>query len=153
MDSSHPRVGDPPTSETLVITPECLIPRSEIRFRTSRGGGPGGQHVNKVETRVELLFDVAGSRALTGEQRDRLLGKLGARIDGAGILRVVSSASRSQWQNKERAVENFVCLVREALKRRIRRKKTRPTSSSRERRLRRKKQHGQTKQLRKRPEA
>ena len=152
MDTTHLRDAGRPASGALVITPECRIPRSELSFRTSRGGGPGGQHVNKVETRVELLFNIAKSQSLSRDQRARLLEKLGTRLDADGVLRVVCSASRSQWQNKERAVDRFVRLIREALKRRAVRKKTRPSSSSRERRIHAKKRRAETKQLRKPPE-
>lgn len=144
--------GDTASTGILQITPACSVRRSELSFRTSRSGGPGGQHVNKVETRVELLFDVRHSSSLSADQRERILEKLSRRIDADGVLRVVASASRSQWENKERAIEAFADLVREALKIRPMRKKTRPSGSSRERRLRQKKRRQQTKVMRRRPE-
>jgi len=136
----------------LVISPACSVRRSEITFRTSRSGGPGGQHVNKVETRVELLFDVRRSSSLSGVQRERILERLSARIDAGGVIHIVASASRSQWENKERAIEAFVTLVRDALKVRPVRKKTRPSASARERRLLQKKRRHQAKLLRRPPQ-
>ena len=136
----------------LVISPDCSVRRSEITFRTSRSGGPGGQHVNKVETRVELLFDVRRSPSLSGIQRERILEKLSTRIDSGGVIHVVASASRSQWENKERAIEAFVALVRDSLKVRPVRKKTRPSASARERRLLHKKRRRLAKLLRRPPQ-
>jgi ribosome-associated protein len=151
VESTRQQPSDGDTPAVLVITAGCRIPRSSLSFRTSRSGGPGGQHVNKVETRVELLFDVAGSPHLSEYQRTRILDRLRTRIDAQGLLHVVSGASRSQWQNKERAVERFVQLMREGLKPRAVRKKTRPSASAREKRLHRKKERGETKRLRRPP--
>lgn len=127
------------------------IPSHEFRFRTSRSGGPGGQNVNKLETRVELLFDVRNSSALNDEQKERILEKLTSRIDEEGILRVVAQESRSQWENKQRAIERLNELVQKALRPQKRRVKTKPTSASRKRRIERKKKRGETKRLRARP--
>ena len=148
-DASHPQPED--TAGRLFIAPGCRIALSSLSFRTSRSGGPGGQHVNKVETKVELLFDVAGSTELTGAQRDRIRERLASRIDDRGMLHIVSAASRSQWKNREKAVEKFVQLLRDALKPRVPRKKTRPSSSAREKRLRSKRHRSETKQMRKPP--
>ena len=136
----------------LVVTPQCAVRRSEIAFRTSRSGGPGGQHVNKVETRVELLFDVRRSPSLSDDQRERIVEKLSTRIDARGVIHVVASASRSQSENKERALETFVALLRDALKVRPVRKRTRPSASARERRLLQKKRRQQAKLMRRRPQ-
>lgn len=153
MEKTSRSPGDQTREGELVITSACSLRRAELSFRTSRSGGPGGQHVNKVETRVELLFDVQRSPSLSGDQRKRILEKLPGRIDAGGVLHVVASASRSQWENKERAIEIFVALLRDALKIRRVRKKTRPSASSRERRLLQKKRRQEAKRLRKRPEA
>jgi len=132
----------------IEITKSLLIPMSEVRFRTSRSGGPGGQNVNKLETRVELEFDVRSSPNLSDHQRARILDGLASRIDSSGILRIVSSESRSQWKNKQQAIEKFAKLLRKALVPRKKRIRTRPSKGSRERRLQSKKLHGEKKKLR-----
>lgn len=133
----------------LPITGSVRVPVSELEFRTSRSSGPGGQNVNKLETRVELLFDVAHSPSLNGEQRERVLLNLGSRIDDTGMLHISSQRSRSQWENKQITIEKLVSLLRDALKIRKKRIKTAPTRSSNETRVRRKKKHSQKKKLRK----
>src|SRR6478609_2266156 len=85
----------------LDVSPELRLPLTELEFRATRSGGPGGQHVNTSSTRVELWWDVAASPSLTDEQRLRLLNRLGSRLDSAGRLRLVSSESRSQLRNRE----------------------------------------------------
>jgi len=132
----------------LQVTPRLVIPRAELRFRTSRSGGPGGQHVNKVETRVELLFDLANSPSLTDEQRQRLLEALSPWLDTNGVLHIISERSRSQYMNREDTVERFVALLRDALRPRKTRKPTRIPRSVREERLKEKKQRGEKKTLR-----
>jgi ribosome-associated protein len=133
----------------LEITASVRIPTSELSFRTSRSSGPGGQNVNKLETRVELLFDVARSAAITDEQRQRIAAALGSRIDGEGVLHVSSQRSRSQWENKQTTIGKFVSLLTEALKVRKKRVKTARTHGSNEARVQRKKKHGTKKKLRK----
>ena len=134
--------------ETLRITDQVSIPRSELSFRFSRSSGPGGQHVQKSSTRVELLFDVANSPSLTGAQRARVLKRLPGYVDSVGVLHLVSQSERSQWRNREEVVARFRSLIRWALKRRKRRKPTRPTAASRERRLREKHRRSEIKQRR-----
>ncbi len=135
-------------SRILQITSLVMIPLSELHFRTSRSSGPGGQNVNKLETKVELLFDVARSPSLSDEQKHSLLRFLEGRIDDDGILHVSSQRSRSQWENKELAMEKFAVLLRSALKPRKKRLATGATRASKERRLRSKKKHGQKKKTR-----
>jgi ribosome-associated protein len=108
---------------------------SEFQFFTSRSSGPGGQNVNKVNSKVELRFDIQNSALLTEDQKITLLAKLATKITSEGILSVVSQRDRSQLANKEDATEKLYLLISKALKPVIRRKKTKPTKSSVEKRL------------------
>ncbi len=94
---------------------QVAIPENELRVRATRAGGPGGQHVNKTATRVELLWNVAASPSLTDEQRNRVLTRLATRLDSEGVLRVVASDSRSQLRNRETAMVRLHELVNQAL--------------------------------------
>jgi ribosome-associated protein len=97
---------------------------------------------------VELLFDVASSPSLTDEQRARVVERLSGYVDSAGVLHLVAQSERSQWRNREEAVERFQALMRKALRPRKRRRSTRPTASSKEKRLHRKRQRAETKRQR-----
>jgi len=108
---------------------------SEFQFLTSRSSGPGGQNVNKVNSKVELRFDIQNSALLSDEQKDMLLKKLATKITSEGILSIVSQRDRSQLANKEDAVEKLYLLIGKALKPVKPRKNTRPTKGSVERRL------------------
>jgi ribosome-associated protein len=130
------------------VSPALLIPWDELEFRATRAGGPGGQHVNTSATRVELLWDLAASKAPTAAQRARLREKLATRLSGEGILRVVSASRRSQWQNREEALERLREVVARALIIPKRRVKTRPTRASKEARLTGKKTRAGIKRLR-----
>jgi ribosome-associated protein len=132
----------------IFINSYTAIPSTEITFRFSRSGGPGGQNVNKVETKVELLFDVAGSTGLTDEQKQIILVREKNRIDAEGLLHVTAQESRSQFENREEAVEKFVSILAGALAKRKKRVKTRASKASREKRIEGKKIRGQKKQLR-----
>ncbi len=134
--------------DAVVIAGNLAVPMRELSFRFSRSGGPGGQHVNRTETRVELLFDVAHAPSLSEGQRARLLGRLGGRLDAEGVLHVVSSATRSQLENRADAIARFQALLRSALRPQKRRLATRPTAASRERRLGSKRQRSSTKAMR-----
>ncbi|MBW6478033.1 MAG: aminoacyl-tRNA hydrolase [Bacteroidales bacterium] len=125
---------------------------SELSFRASRSSGAGGQHVNKVSSRVELRFDVAGSSWLTDIQKSRIQEKLTSRITGQGELIIVSEKSRSQHQNKEDCIERFLELLHQALKPEKKRVPTRPSKSSRLKRLEKKKQHSFKKEQRRKPD-
>jgi len=138
------------TDDGLVVTAQLIIPRAELLFRASRAGGPGGQHVNTSSTRIELLWDVTHSTAITDDVRQRLLAKLAARLDASGMVRVVASDRRSQLQNRAAAEERLVDLVRQALVVPKKRRATRPTKASRERRLAEKKRQGERKRNRRR---
>ncbi len=138
--------------EYIFITSHLTIPAGEIEYRFSRSGGPGGQHANRSETRVELLFDVGRSPSLSEEQRAILLARLGHVIDQSGVLRLVASESRSQHQNREAAVARFQVLLQGALRPRKRRKPTRPSRAAVERRLENKRRQAVKKRGRGRPE-
>jgi len=132
----------------LEIAPELAIPESELEFRATRSGGPGGQHVNTSSTRIELTWNVLLSPSLSETQRQRILDKLANRIDAAGVLRLTASASRSQLQNREEAVARFVKLVAGALQVPKPRRKTKPPKSANEERLREKKKRSEIRKLR-----
>ena len=133
----------------IVISHEIHIPLSEIIFRTSRSGGPGGQNVNKLETRVEVIFDVEHSPSIPDELRRRIMKNLSSQLDSSGLLHVVSQDTRSQWKNKQLAIERLSAVLKSALRVRKKRIATKPTLLAREKRLRTKKARSRTKQLRK----
>jgi ribosome-associated protein len=130
------------------ITEELSIPEEELQFTASRSSGPGGQHVNKVSTRVTLRFDVVNSQILIKEQKNLILERLATRVNKAGVLRVVSQQTRSQAANKEAALERFVSLLQQALKPKQKRKRTRVPPGAKQRRLDDKKHRGQLKRKR-----
>lgn len=132
------------------IDDNTVIGDDELVFKASRSSGPGGQNVNKVNTRIMLLFDVAGSPSLSERQKQRIGRKLATRIDKRGVLRVVSQKGRTQEANRKAAAERLVQLLAEALKRRAVRKETKVPVGAREQRLKEKKQRGALKQQRSR---
>ena len=132
----------------LQVNGSVSIPRHELQYRASRAGGAGGQHVNTSSTRIELLWNVATSQALDDAARARVTSKLSSRLDAEGNVRVVSSARRSQGQNREAAEERLAELVRGALTVPRSRKKTRPTRASKEARLGEKRRRSETKRQR-----
>lgn len=134
----------------IEINEKTAIGEDELTLKVSRSGGPGGQNVNKVNTRVTLLLDVANSPNLTDAQKRRLRTALSTRMDKHGMLRVVSQKHRTQEANRRAALERLVELLAEALKPKPIRKKTRVPAGARERRLREKKRRGQLKQQRSR---
>jgi len=127
------------------VTRSVSIPRSELRIRVSRSSGPGGQHANTAETRVEAVFDVDASVALTDRQKQRV------RASAGPVLRAVAQDERSQARNRELAVERLVGKLREALKVERRRVATRPTKASVERRLESKRRRATAKRRRAAP--
>jgi ribosome-associated protein len=135
----------------LTVNAALSIPRSELEYRATRAGGPGGQHVNTSSTRIELYWNVRTSAALSEEQRQTLLAKLASRLDADGNLRLVSAARRSQYQNKEEADRRLVTLLLRALHVPRPRKRTRVPRAVKEQRLREKKQRGEVKRQRGRP--
>ena len=130
------------------ITDTVSIPMSELQFRFARSSGPGGQHVNRSATQVELLFDVANSPSLDETQRQRVLRKLKSRIDKQGFLHLVSQETRSQLRNREEVLERFRELMCDALHVPKKRRPTRPTRAAQERRLKEKRRRGETKRSR-----
>jgi ribosome-associated protein len=132
----------------LEVDEGVAIPRSELEYRATRAGGAGGQHVNTSSTRIELLWNVARSAILDDARRERVRARLKTRIDGEGWLRVVSSARRSQQQNREAAEARLAELVRGALLVQKRRRATKPTRASKEARMREKRKRSETKRMR-----
>ena len=124
------------------------IPLDELRFRFTRSSGPGGQHVNKAATQVELSFDVAGSPSLSEAQKERLAARLRSWVSKEGVLRVTCQSTRSQKQNREEAIERFAALVERALHVPKARRRTRPSRASVERRLAAKRRRGAVKRQR-----
>jgi ribosome-associated protein len=137
-----------PKEGALAVTGTVSIPRTELQYRATRAGGAGGQHVNTSSTRIELLWNVATSQALDEEARARVSAKLASRLDGEGNVRVVSSARRSQVQNREAAEARLAELLRAALAVPRRRKPTRPTRAAKEARLGDKRKRSETKRQR-----
>ncbi len=132
----------------IEVMPGLSIPRSEIDYRATRAGGPGGQHVNTSSTRVELLWNVDRSTSLNDEQRARLRLKLRKRIGEDGVLRLTSAGSRSQHQNKEDVTRRFAHLIAQALRLPKPRKKTKVPRAMKEARLKAKKNRSRVKQQR-----
>lgn len=145
---AHIQSAEALTDAALAITRRVAIPRSEVRYRFSRASGPGGQNVNKVASRVELLFDLEGSPSLSEDQKRRIRTALGRRVDRSGVLTLASGESRSQWENRRLVTERFVELVRDALRPRARRVATTPHTGSREKRLSAKKARSEVKSRR-----
>jgi ribosome-associated protein len=132
----------------IKITDHISIPEDELSFTASLSGGPGGQNVNKVSSRVTLWFDVVNSPNLSPEQKELVVGRLKTRVSKDGILRVISQQTRSQVENKELAIERFAELLRDAVKQVPIRKKTRVSKGAKLRRLAEKKQRSIQKQER-----
>jgi ribosome-associated protein len=135
----------------LEITPALFLPLTELDYRATRSGGPGGQHVNTSSTRIEVWWDVRASPSLTEELRARLLERLSRRLDTEGRLRVVASESRSQLRNREAATERLRELVASALVVPKPRKRTRPTRAAKAARLEAKRRRSALKRDRRRP--
>jgi len=127
------------------VTRSVSIPRAEIELRFSRSSGPGGQHAQKSDTRVEAVFDVERSVGLTETQKRRVVARAGP------VLRAVAQDERSQWRNRELATERLVEALREALRVPRPRRATKPTKSSVEKRLERKRRRSNVKRLRRPP--
>jgi len=131
--------------DSIRVTRSVVLPLTEVELRFSRSSGPGGQHANTAETRVEAVLDVEASSALTAAQKRRVLAKAGP------TLRAIAQDERSQWRNRELAVERLVEQLQKALKVERPRVATKPTKASRERRLESKQRRSATKKLRRPP--
>ena len=130
------------------IAEGLFISEDEIRFTASRSGGPGGQNVNKVSSKVTLAFDVRNSAALSDEQKRKIMGRLATRINKDGILQIASQKTRSQELNRADVLSRFSQLLRAALTPRRERIKTRVSSSAKQDRLNEKKKRSLTKEWR-----
>ena len=133
--------------ESIRVTRSVSLHPDEIELRVSRSSGPGGQHANKAETRVEAVLDVGASASLSATQKRRVVARAGP------VLRAVAQDERSQARNRELAVERLVAKLAEALRVERRRRPTRPTAASRERRLAEKRRRGDVKRKRAQPDA
>jgi ribosome-associated protein len=131
--------------ESIQVTPRLAIPLEEVKLRYSRSSGPGGQHAQKTETRVEAVFGVEASAALTDAQKRRLVRRTGA------VVRAVAQDERSRWRNRELALERLAEAVREGLRVERKRRPTKPSAAARERRLQGKKRRSATKAMRRPP--
>lgn len=132
----------------LAVNDRVRIPRSELEFRASRAGGPGGQHVNTSSTRIELRWNVLTTGALSDDARARVVERLGNRVDADGAVRVVASEHRSQRQNREAAEARLADLIRRALVIPKTRKATKPSRAAKRARLDDKKKHSDKKKRR-----
>src|SRR5215208_337318 len=132
--------------DPIPVTRSVSIPRDEIELRFSRSSGPGGQHAQKSDTRVEAVFDVDASSALSEAQKRRVVGKAGP------VLRAVAQDERSQWRNRELALERLAETLRDALRVERPRRPTRPTRTAVEKRLDQKRRRSATKRLRRPPD-
>ncbi|HEY0653147.1 MAG TPA: alternative ribosome rescue aminoacyl-tRNA hydrolase ArfB [Chryseosolibacter sp.] len=125
---------------------------SELDFSTSRSSGPGGQNVNKVNTKVTLKFNVNESAVLTQEEKQIILQKLHSRITTEGVLLLTSQDKRSQLENKDAVIQKFNLLIRKAFERKKARKATKPSKNAVQKRIQSKKQHSEKKKWRQKPE-
>jgi len=130
------------------ILPFISIPESELHFSASRSGGPGGQNVNKVSSRVTIMFNVEQSSALSEDQKHAIMRKLASRINKDGVLRVVSQRTRSQDLNRTDAIGRFTVLIRQALTPEVPRVKTRIPGAAHQRRIEQKRKKGSMKRER-----
>lgn len=135
-------------NSTVLANEQINLLKKELNYKTSRSGGKGGQNVNKVETKVEITYNLFNSRVFSEEQKQKLSVKLKNKLNEEGELRIVSENFRTQLENKNGAVKKLISLLNQALKMDKKRKATKPTKAGKERRLDTKKKRGETKQLR-----
>jgi ribosome-associated protein len=132
-------------AESIRVTRSVTLPLDEVELRFSRSSGPGGQHAQRTETRVEAVLDVESSSALTPAQKRRVVVRAGP------VLRAVAQDERSQWRNRELAVERLVATLRDALRVERPRRPTKPSAAARERRLAQKRRRAEVKRMRRPP--
>jgi ribosome-associated protein len=132
----------------LPVNRTHAIPRDELEIRASRSGGPGGQHVNVTSSRIEVRWTPASSRALSPDEKERVIRRLASRLDGEGRIRVTASETRSQLQNRELAEKRLAALVAKALVVPKKRVATKPSRAAKERRIQEKKMRGERKRQR-----
>ncbi len=147
MSEKNYPIGDS-SQQSVNVAPSVDIPFDELEIRATTGGGPGGQHVNRSATRIELRWNARDSLALDSAQRDRVLSKLGPRLDTSGSLRIVAGEYRSQLRNRVAAIERFAALVSRALVVQPTRRATKPGRGAVERRLSEKRKRSETKRRR-----
>jgi ribosome-associated protein len=134
---------------TRKLSAELL--QAELTFSASRSGGPGGQNVNKVNSKITLKFDIANSQLLTADEKTLLTDKLSSRLTSEGVLILVAQDKRSQLQNKESVMLKLDQLLTKAFARKKARKATKPSKSSVQERMKKKKHHSEKKQWRQKP--
>lgn len=135
-------------TDSIAISNRFSIPASELEYQASRSGGPGGQHANTTSSRIQLRWNVRTSPSLSEGRRELILERLAGRIDQEGVLQVTVDTHRSQHRNRDEAADRLAGLIRDALRPRKTRKKTRRTRASNEKRIRKKKHRGRIKKLR-----
>jgi len=140
------------SSSDIELLEGLTVPLSELSFETARSSGPGGQHVNKTETKVTLVFDLSSSDSLSEEQKTRLRDRLASRISKVDVLRISSQRHRSQKANRDATIERFVDLVRQALTPRPERRPTRVPVTAKRARLGSKRKIAEKKKLRQDPD-
>lgn len=131
--------------ESIQVTPRLAIPLEEVQLRYSRSSGPGGQHAQKTETRVEAVFDAVASETLTDAQKRRLTARMGP------VVRAVAQDERSRWRNRELALERLAEAIRAGIRVERKRRPTKPTTAAKKRRLETKRRRSEVKRLRKPP--
>ncbi len=139
-------------SSHIALGPGVRVDPEELRFSATRAGGPGGQHVNRSATRIELVWSVAESRSITPDVRDLLLDRMRPRLDASGSIRIVAADTRSQHRNRRLAVDRLKTIVRDALDIPAPRRATRPTRASIERRRAEKQRRAERKRDRQDPD-
>ena len=140
--------GTPRNLRDYTMSILLIIPEDEVRWRFSRSGGPGGQNVNKVETRAEMLWSPASSRALTEDQRVMIIDRLSSRLDANGDLHITASAHRTQRANRDAALGRLQAIVTDALRERRVRRPRRISRAQKQARLESKRRRGEIKRLR-----